>query len=306
VLDMSKPARGIWKDIAYVLLQTRLLDPLGIVSRLTTRSYGANVGSERKIHILEADMLIRQTEGFEDVSARLELSGRMLGGLVSKEALPRYYEKAEVERAENRGHNWELLRQAAEENGLCFRPLPLSEMPDAFVLISVAAENLPEGQTKRFENQFLHISNPFRDDKLRGRSGEIPLAVYALDYPRVPLRLVDLQRAAGPQLSEMGLRFADDLTTDVLGFTGFGNLDYLAMKQSWMFVHTRHGGATNRGAREEALVELRHALGTDAALDPELRKQLMARAERLDLDPAARNWQQEVRGAWRQYEALVK
>jgi hypothetical protein len=175
-------------------------------------------------------------------------------------------------------------------------------------MVSVAAEDLTDGARKRFEKQFLHISSPFTDMKLRGRAGEIPLAVYALDYPRVPLRLVDFRRSAGPQLNEMGLRFADDLTTGVLGFTGFGlgNLDYLAVKQSWMFVHTRHGGATNRGAREKAFVQLRHALGTDAALDRDLRRELMTRLERLDIDPAARTWTQEVRGAWRQYEALVK
>jgi len=306
VLDLDKPARGIWTNVGYALLQARLFDPLGIISRLTTRSYGANVASERKVHILEADALVSRSEGMEAVSARLELSGRMLGGLV--ETLPRYFEKAETERAENRAHNWELLRQAAEENGLCFRPLNLSEMPDAFVMISVGAGDVPEGHPKPFEKQFLHISNPFRDEKLRGREGEIPLAVYALDYPRVPLRVVDFRRSAGPQLNEMSLRFADDLTTDVLGFTGFafGNLDYMALKQSWMFVHTRHGGTTNRGAREQAFVQLRHALGTDAALNPDFRRQLMSSVERLDIDPAARTWPQEVRGAWRQYEALVK
>ena len=318
VVDLSRPAQGIWKNVGYALLQARLLDPLGIVSRLTTRSYGANVGSERKVHIQEADPLIAEApvddaDDLERVLARLELSGRMLGGLVSEEMLPRYHERSVAERAENRAHNWELLRQAAEANGLRFRPLALSEMPGAFAMVSVAAEDLAaeglaERAPKRFEKQFLHISNPFTDDKLRARTGEIPLAVYALDYPRVPLRLVDFRRSVGPQMNEMGLRFADDLTSDVLGFTGFGlgNLDYLALKQSWMFVHTRHGGATNRGAREQAFVQLRHALGTDAGLDPDLRKELMARLERLDIDPAARTWAQEVRGAWRQYEALVK
>lgn len=311
VLDLSSPARGIWKNVGYELLQARLFDPLGIISRLTTRSYGANVASERKVHILEADALIAdapivEEDDLETVSARLELSGRMFGGLVSAGTLPRYFEREDTERAENRAHNWELLRQAAEENGLCFRPLALSDAPEAFVMVSVAAEDLKEEQPKHFDNGFLHISNPFKDEKLRGREGEIPLAVYALDYPRVPLRLVDF-RSAGPQLNELGLRFADDLATDVLGFTGlaFGNLDYLALKQSWMFVHTRHGGTTNRGAREQAFVQLRHALGTDAALDPELRHKLMARIERLDIDPAARTWQQEVRGAWRQYDALT-
>ncbi len=313
VMDLDRTARGTWKNVGYVVLQSRLLDPLGIVSRLTSRSYASNVGSERRVHILEADALIANMPadgpaGMERVSARLELSGRILGGLVSEATLPRYLEKAVSERAENRGHNWEVLRQAAENNGLCFRPLPLSEMPGAFVLVSVVAEHMEEQQPKHFGKQFLHISSPFGDDKLRGRTGEIPLAVYALDYPGVPLRLVDFQRPAGPQMNEIGLRFADDVMTDVLGFTGFGlaSLGYRAAKMSWMFVHTRHGGVTDRAARQLAFVQFRHALGTDAELNPDMRREMMLRLERLDIDPAARTWAQEVRGAWRQYEALVK
>jgi hypothetical protein len=260
------------------------------------------------MHILEADTLLEDAGEMETVSARLELSARMFGGLVSDARLSAYYAKVEAARAENRAHNWELLRQAAEENGLCFRPLALSEMPGAFVMVSVAAEDLTEQRPKRFDKQFLHLANPFDDESLRTRQGEIPLAVYALDYPRVPFRLVDFRRSASPQLNEMGLRFADDLTTGVLVFAGFGfgNLDYLALKQSWMFIHRRHGGTTNRGARQRAFAQFRHALGVDAGLDRELRRDLMSRIERLDLDPAARSWQQEVRGAWRQYQALVK
>ena len=37
-----------------------------------------------------------------------------------------------------------------------------------------------------------------------------------------------------------------------------------------------------------------------------LRRELESRIERLDLDPVEKSWAQEVRGAWRQYDALMR
>jgi hypothetical protein len=94
----------------------------------------------------------------------------------------------------------------------------------------------------------------------------------------------------------------------VLGLTGFGftHLGYRALKSSWLFIHERHGSATNRAMRRRAFVQLRHALGVDESLDPELRAQLSMRIEMLDIDPLERSWQQEVAGANAQYAALLK
>jgi hypothetical protein len=307
VLDLKRPARGVWEGVALALIQTHVFDPFGMISRLTTRSYGGNLGSLRRAHIREAVDVLNELapEDYDQLTARLELSGKLFGGLVTNDRLSAFAEKAEQARAENRGHNWELLRQSAEENGLIFQPLQTTEMPGSFAMISVAREDLAAGGPKRFSRQFLRISNPFRDERLLKQTGIIPLAVYALDYPKVPLLLVDFRHPEGPRFSEMGLRAADDITTGVLGFTGFGNLDYMALKSSWMFVYTRHGGTTNRGARERAFVQFRHALGTDRSLDPELRKNLMSKLERLQVDPVGRTWDQEVRGAWQQFDSLV-
>lgn len=98
------------------------------------------------------------------------------------------------------------------------------------------------------------------------------------------------------------------MTAGVLGLTGFGvtHLAYQTLKAGWLFVHKRHGSATNRAMRRRAFVELRHALGTDDALDPALRTQLAKRVEKLDIDPLDRSWEQEVRGARAQYDALIK
>jgi hypothetical protein len=134
----------------------------------------------------------------------------------------------------------------------------------------------------------------------------IPLAVYALDYPRVPLLLIDFRDASHPQRSEIGLRAANDITTSVLGLTTFGNIGYFAAKTGLLFVHKRHGAATDRLARRNAFVALRHSLATGDSLDQALRADLESRIEKLDVDPVEKSWPQEVRAAWRQYDALMK
>jgi hypothetical protein len=59
-------------------------------------------------------------------------------------------------------------------------------------------------------------------------------------------------------------------------------------------------------ARRNAFIALRHALATGDSLDQGLRGDLESRIERLDLDPVEKSWAQEVRAAWRQYDALIK
>jgi hypothetical protein len=332
VFDMATPSRGVWQRIAVAMTQAHVIDPSGMAPRLTTRSYGGNLGAYRRTHIWEALDVIASApaggvdltqagltqEEIERLQSRLQLSGRVFGGLVTDEALPRFSEKFRMLQTETRGHNWELLRQNAEENGLYFQPFSRAGMPASFAMIGVARQDLESDAPRRFDAKFLKIGNPFEDKALRHWSGYsetwdslnpvdmIPLAVYSLDYPGVPLRLVDLRHAAAPKRAEMGLRFADEIATGVLGLTGFGNWSYLAAKTSWMFVHKRHGGTTNRSARQRAFVQLRHALGTDATLEPVLRAELAARVERLNLDPLERSWDEEIRAAWDQYEALMR
>jgi hypothetical protein len=340
VFDMARPARGLWRGVAYSILQAEAFDPIGALARLTTRSYGGNLEEYRRTHIAEVlDILSRDpsqlTGGLtraeiENLEGRLELSLKLLGGLVGDESLPSVYSRALERRTENRGHNWELLRQTAERNGLYFEPLPLDAAPDSFGVVWMAQKDAEEPR-RAFDSQFLHIANPFHDERVRswtgysqvwtldrygvrvpdGREGGvrvkmIPLAVYALGYPGVPLLLIDFRNASNPQRNEMGLRLVNDLTTGVLGLTTFGNLAYFAGKTGFLFVHKRHGAATDRLARRSAFIALRNALATGDSLHAALRRELESRIERLDLDPVEKSWAQEVRGAWRQYDALMR
>ena len=297
---MGSPARGAWTNMATAAINVEFINPAGAIARLTTRSYGGNLGEYRTTHTWEALDIISRTDApsgltpdqFAALESRLQLNGRMFSGLVRDEALPHFYEKFQTARAEMRAHNWELLRQSAEDNGLCFQPFTLGRMSGAFAMILIARDDLPdddEDPQRHFDAQFLKIADPYKNAALRrSTANKIPLALYSLDYPGVPLLLIDFQRPAAPKRAEMALRFADDLTVGVLGLTGFAHWDYLAAKASWMFIHKRHGAATDRALRRRAFVQLRHALGTDDTIDPALRARLTDRIGKLDLDPLDR------------------
>jgi hypothetical protein len=343
VLDMARPTRGLWSGIASSAVQSQVLDPIGSVARLTTHSYGGNLAEYRGTHVAEVlDILTRnpaQVTGaltpaeIESLVARLELSSKLFGRLAGDESLTSVYSGALERRTENRGHNWELLRQAAEQNGLYFEPLALDAAPDSFGVIWIAQRDAESGNhfNGAFDGQFLHIANPFHDERIPSWQGYsqlwtldrdgvrapdgtdggvpvkmIPLAVYALNYPGVPLLLIDFRDGSHPQHTERRLRAANDVTAGVLGLTTFGSFSYFAAKTSFLFVHKRHGAATDRLSRRNAFIALRHALATGDSLDEGLRRELKTRVEKLDLDPAEKSWTQEVRAAWRQYDALIK
>ena len=245
------------------------------------------------------------------IQGRLLLSGRLLGGFVEDRYAEDAWRKRRTDLAEMRGHNWELLRQRAEEEGLYFEPLRLAREEPAFALLWIAQDEVRRTDPRPFDSQFLGISDPFRDDRVRNWKGYsemwtldrngapldgdapggrkvrmIPLALYALEYPRVPLLMVDFRDAGKPKRSEMIRRVSDDVATGVLGFTGFGHWPYLLAKSAFFFVHGRHGGTLNRESRVRAYARLRHALKVDEALAPPLRTELIARSERVGHESA--------------------
>jgi hypothetical protein len=340
VLDLGEPSHGVWKGLALSAVQSEVLNPIGALTRLTTHSFFNNYGEYRKTHIWEAGDVLSalQPTGLDgvtaneiqDVEERLELAGHPLGGLVADRYLERDQEKQRARQTETRGHNWELLRQRAEDSGLYLEPLEPEGLAASFAMLWVAQPDLEQASSRNFDPHFLNISNPFPDERLRQWDGYsetwdldqngvraptdsedghpvrmIPLALYALDHPHTPLLLIDFRGSGQPKRREIGLKVAEDVTSGVLGITGFGHLGYVALKSTWMFVHGRHGGATDRSARRRAFVLVRHAIGSDPNLDPRLRKEMLSRIERIDVNPIEHPWDQEIRDSWRQYNALI-
>jgi hypothetical protein len=266
------------------------------------------------------------------VQGRLLLSGRMLGGLVDARYAEEAWRKERARISQSRAGNWELLRQRAEENGLYFEPLHMLADGPAFAMLWVAQPDAERCPPQQFDAQFLGgISNPFRDGRVRKWKGYsemwmldengsrvdenapgaravrmIPLALYSLEYPKVPLLLIDFRDPSRPKRHEMIRRVSDDIATGILGFTGFGHWPYLAAKSGFFFVHGRRGGVLNRDSRIRSYVRLRHALTIDDTLPPVLRNELARRLDDLGVNPLEDSLQDEASIAKKQYAALIQ
>ena len=324
VIDLGATYRGVWGSLAGSGAQALALDPSGALIRTSSRSYRNNLEDHRRAQLIEGLAVLSQLEDFPDakeflndpdllqIETRLTLAGQMLGGLVSSEKLPEAYFKQRTRDQEMRGHNWELLRQRAEMNGLYFEPLGLNGST-THALLWIAAEDT--GLEHRFDPQFLGISNPYRDARLASWKGYrqirdgremIPLALYALDYPKVPLLLVDFRNTSAPKRREMFRHAATDTITGVLGISKFGNWPFMAGSYAFEFVRTRHGATTNRMARLRAYSEVRQWMTLDTSIDPGLRSELQQRLERIGVNPIDESVFEEADIARRQYAALVR
>ena len=242
VLDLAAADRDVWNKIFWTALQNLLLDPYGVPLKASSLSYQQNIAAYRKSHIIRALSVLSLYQAIEgapafseselsEIQARLKLTDKTFGGLVGDLNLRRYNEKQVTAVRDERGHNWELLRQRAEDESLFFEPL---EMPDGSMthaLIWVAKADLAATQDRRYDSRFLNISNPWSDKRLLSWQGYtekrfldsdnrsaspdapgareielIPLALYGLDNPKIPMVLVDFRDGLNPKKREMSRR----------------------------------------------------------------------------------------------------
>ncbi len=333
VIDLGATSRPVWNSLAGSLTQVMMLDSNGALLRSSTRSYRNNLADHRRLHLLEGLTVLSQLDDLPEVKAllsepelleiqaRLTLAGQSLGGLVNNSKLPEAYLKQRTRSEEMRGHNWELLRQRAEANGLYFEPLGLNQEKtgsSTHAMLWVAKQDL--GGERPFDGRFLGISDPFRDARLKNWSGYserrpredggdvdlIPLGLYSLEYPKVPLLLVDFRATRAPKRREMVRHAATDTVSGVLGISRFGNWPYMAGTSIWSFIRTRHGDTNNRSARLKAYSQVRQLLALDRSMDAGLRDELQKRLETLGVNPLQDSVFDEAKIAQRQYEALLR
>lgn len=336
ILDMSS-GPNTWVKVAHVVTQSEILDPIDMPVRASTRAYSGNSGDFRSEHVFQAmNVLSAVHEGdlpsglspddLERVQARLYLSTRLFGDLVRESYLTTAFEKARDEQIRFRQHNWELLRQKAEQNGLYFQSLKLGLGNDSTVLLW--AEREAPASTP-FNGQLLGIGNPFEGNWLAKWKGYtetwtfdedgsrvtaatptthdavmVPVALYSLDYPTAPLLLIDFRKPLTPKSHEAIRRAADQVATGILALTTFGNLEYFAAKTTYTFVRKRQGAAVDRSARLRAYSQFRSALFLDDSLNPGLRTDLLRRVDRFGLNPFEDSMQTEAQLARDQYTAL--
>ena len=348
ILDLGNTSKVVWNALAQSIVQAAAIDSNGALIRASTRRYRANLADQRQVNLMEGLTAISQLEEVPEgeallsepelleTQARLSLAGKTLGGLVTTEHLPKAYLKNRVQTEETRGHNWELLRQRAELNGLYFDPLGFARSR-THALLWIAREDVSpsNGQPHKWDGRFLGIADPFNDSRLKNWTGYtekryfdesglpldtataaatpgattrelIPLALYALEYPKVPLVLVDFRDTHKPKNREMLRLATGDAVSGVLGISKFGNWPFLAGSITWNFVRSRHGDPNNRTARLKAFSQVRRWLTLDGSVDPALRVELQRRLEILGVNPLEESIFEETQIAQRQYDALLR
>ena len=269
------------------------------------------------------------------MQSQLALMEKTFGGLVDRFHFPSFHGKETATLRDTRGHNWELLRQQAEASGLYFEPLYLADKTVTHALLWFPVDGLTSKDLNAeapFQGRFLNIKNPWRDERLRRWEGYtetryfnldnrpvtatdptdpdnravtmIPLALYGLDFEKIPALLVDFRDSANPRRRELSGRLINDITRDVLSISKFGNVYYFLARSAFDFVTSRRGIDINQPARLRSAAELRLLLSFNSNISDALREQLNKGLERLSVNPLENNGKAERALAFAQYQAL--
>ena len=133
----------------------------------------------------------------------------------------------------------------------------------------------------------------------------VPLALYGLDNPKIPMLLVDFRDGLNPKKREMSRRALQDVTRNVLSVSRFGDLPYFLGRTVFDFVTGRRGIDVNQPSRLRTYSQLKLLLSLNQSLDPELREQIGSRLEKVSLNPMENDLEVEARLAKEQYAALL-
>ena len=342
VLDLSAAERDVWNRFMWLALQNVLFNPYGIAVKSATSAFDRNTRAYRQAHIIRALAVLSLYESeagstraftpveMREIKARLMLTDKFFGGIVDDAYLERYYQNQTAGWRDTRGHNWELLRQRAETEGLYFEPLPLPNGETTHALLWVAREDLARNASRQFDKRFLNIASPWRDARLARWRGHVetryldaenrpveketpgarrvelvPLALYGLEHPKIPILLVDFRDGGNPKRREMSRRILEDVTRNVLAISKFGDIHYFLGRTVLDFVTGRRGMDLNQPTRLRAYAQLKLLLSLNASLDPDLRDEIRGRMERVSLNPLENDVEAESRLAREQYAALL-
>jgi hypothetical protein len=340
-LDLASPESEVWDKIFWTALQNILLDPYGTPIKASTSSYRRNTSDYRRSHLIRALSVLALYQAVKGesaftpaemttIQARLFLSEKTFGGLVDDSNLQSYYVKKTTQTRDERGHNWELLRQKAESESLYFEPLTMPDGSATHALLWVAKRDVISKQGARYSGRFLNIANPWTDKRLLNWKGYvetryldsenhpvdnqtpgaeavemIPLGLYGLDNPKIPMLLVDFRDSYNPKKREMSRRVLNDLTRNVLSLSKFGNLPFFLGRTVFDFVTGRRGMDINQPSRLATYSQLKLLLALNTSMEPELRTQVSGQLEKISLNPFENDLNAEANIATQQYDALL-
>lgn len=345
IIDLNSSDKTMWSKVFWMVFKKIAMSEIGVGVRAGTLQYRQNALDYKRTAVaaaLTVLSLYQETSGekvlsegeLTDIQAKLFLSDKMFGWHMRSEYLSRVYKKETTLARDYRGHNWELLRQYSEAEGLYFDPI---EMPDGsarHAIVWASAADIKANQGKKFNRRFLNIKNPWDDAKLLNWKGYaevrwydaedrevasdtpgarprtlIPLALYGLDHPKVPVILVDFRDNGNPKFREISKRVLNDLTGNVLSLSQFGGLPFFVGRFIYDFVTGRRGLDINQTSRLRAYAQLKLLISLDASidgsLDRDLRADIAGRVESATLNPLQNDAEIELRLAQKQYKNLI-
>ena len=342
VLDLAAADRDVWDKIFWSALQRLLLDSYGAPLKASSRSYRQNISDYRKSHVIRAlsvltlyqavkgEQAFSPTE-LSEIQARLMLTDKAFGGIMDTLRLEEYYEKTASQVHDERGHNWELLRQRAEAESLYFEPLQMPDGNTTHALLWVSKTDLASQPGRSYEKRFLNIDNPWTDKRLMrwqghsetryfdsesrpvsadtpgGRPVEmIPLALYGLDHPKIPVLLVDFRDGLNPKKREMSRRALQDVTNNVLSLSSFSSVPYFLGRTVYDFATGRRGMDINQPSRLRTYSQLKLLLSLDNSMEPKLREEVGSRLEKVSINPMENDLDIEASLARQQHKALLE
>ena len=343
VIDLADPKRDLWHRFLWLALQNVVFNPYGVAAKASTSALRRNAEGYRQAHILRALAILSLYEaetGAEsafthaetaEIQARLMLTSKTFGGLLDDAYLDEVLRRQNTQTLDTRGHNWELLRQRAEAEGLYFEPLTMPDGEATHALVWVAREDLARNRGRKFGSRFLNVKSPWGDSRLARWDGHvetryfdaegrpaapgaegarkvelIPLALYGLDFPKIPALLVDFRDRLNPKRREMSHRVIEDVARNLLSLSRYGDVHYFLGRTVFDFVTSRRGVDVNQPTRLRAYSQLKLLLALDATLDRELRGEIGRRIESVSLNPLENDLAAEARLARQQYAALVE
>ena len=341
IADLSPPGKNGFNKLVITLLTKFILGELGFLAKAPVQQNSQNTSNYRKSAIAGALTVLSLYQEFHGekllsddelkaIQAKLQLTGKSFGGHLSSDYLPRVYDKEIAKSIDTRGHNWELLRQYAESQGLYFEPLKMSDGTARQAIVWVAESDLLANKGKKFDGRFLNFKDPWSDTKLLNWKGYsevrwfdadnrpvepgtqnaqskrlIPLALYGLDHPKIPIILVDFRNNANPKLRELSHRVLTDVIADTLSPVNIGDLPYFAARMFYNFLTGRRGADINQPSRLRSYEQLKLMILLDASLDAGFKNEIKRRVETESINPLENDMATEARIAKKQYENLI-
>ncbi|MDQ3472244.1 MAG: hypothetical protein M3447_00760 [Acidobacteriota bacterium] len=340
VMDLSAPDKQVWEKIFWTALQTVLLDSYGTPIKASSYTYRRNLAEYRRSHVVRALSVLSLYHAvggapafseaeMSEIQSRLLLTDKTFGGLVDDLYLQRYYERHVASLRDERGHNWELLRQRAEAESLIFEPLEMPDGSTTHAMLWIARDELAAKPEQPYDARFLNIANPRSDNRLKKWSGHvetryydsenrvvaantpgahpvemIPLALYGLDNPRIPMLLIDFRDSFNPKKREMSRRVLQDVTRNFVSLSGAGGVALFLGRTVFDLVTARRGIDINQPSRLRTYSQLKLLLALNNSLEPELKSQIDARLHKVSVNPLENDLISEVALAHEQHQAL--